>query len=154
MLADCGADLKVMDEDERGTLGMAAAKGHLEVFKFLEGKGVKVSDKKLLEELLSCEKMDAESTSLLQYLLDRNPDYLANNESKLFTLSEKGQCSQLEALIKVGANVHAKNAEGQNLLDVAGTKRSYWDTSDKKWPKQLEKLKSVLEKAMKKKNKK
>jgi len=158
MLAECGADLEVRDyEGERGTLEMAAAKGHFEVFKFLEGKGVKVSDKILLKELLHGEKMDVESTSLLQHLVDRNPDYLANNESKLFTLSKEGKFSQLEALIKVGANVHAKNAEGQSLLDVVGTDESWhsWHArNDKKWPKQVEKMKIVLEKAMKKKIKK
>lgn len=58
--------------------------------------------------MLRADKMDIESTKLLQYLVDRNPDYLANNESKLFELSEKGKFSLLEAFIKIGANVHAK----------------------------------------------
>lgn len=154
MLADCGANLSERDyEDQMGALEMAAAKGHLEVFKFLEEKGVKESDEKLLEEMFRADKMDIESTKLLQYLIDRNPDYLANNESKLFELSEKGKFSLLEAFIKIGANVHAKNAEGQSLLDVLGKDVRSYMVDEKKWPKQLEKMKSVLEKAMKKKNK-
>lgn len=151
MLADCGANLKVQEINcDEEPLEMAAQMGHLEVIKFLEGKGAKVSDKKLIIKVLN-EKMDAESISVLQFLVDRNPDYLARHEGKLFKLCAEGNFGELEALIKVGANARAKNAEGQSLLDVVGTKSAYYRTQDKQWPKQLQKMKSVLEKAMKKK---
>lgn len=152
MLADCGADLKVQDLfTHREPLEMAAQMGHLEVVKFLEEKGAKVSDEKLINELLR-DEMDTESTKLLQYLVDRNPNCMANNESMLFLLCQNGQFSLLEAFIKVGANVHAKNAEGQSLLEVIGKDVSSDCTKDEKWPKKLEKMKRVLEKAMKNNN--
>jgi hypothetical protein len=151
MLADCEAELEVKQECccEEWPLEIAASRGHLEVIKFLEEKGANkhMSDEKLIKYALR-EKMDAESIKLLQYLIDRNPDYLANNESKLFKLSAQGDFGKLENILKVGANVHAKNAEGQSLLDVVGTKSCR--TGDRDWPKKLEKIKSVLEKAMKK----
>jgi ankyrin repeat protein len=154
MLADGGADLEEQDCSlQREPLEMAADKGHLEVVKFLEGKGAKVSDKKLFRELLVGDKMDAESTNLLQYLVDRNPDYLASQEDKMFKLCAEGDFGTLEAFIKVGANANIKNSEGQSLLDVLGSKPSWGHSNDKQWPKQLQKMKTVLEKAMKKKKK-
>jgi len=47
---------------------MAASRGHLEVVKFLKGKGAKVSDEQLIEQALR-EEMDTESIKLLQYIL-------------------------------------------------------------------------------------
>jgi ankyrin repeat protein len=153
MLADGGADLEEQDCSlQREPLEMAADKGHLEVVKFLEGKGAQVSDEKLFQELMG-DKLDAESTGLLQYLVDRNPDYLASQEDKMFKLCAEGYFGRLEALIKVGANANVKNSEGQSLLDVLGSTPSWRNSNDKKWPKQVEKMKTVLEKAMKKKKK-
>jgi len=68
-------------------------------------------------------------------------------------LSAEGDFGKLENLLKVGANAHARNAKGQSLLDVVGKKGSYCRTHNLDWPKQLESVKSVLEKAMKKKRK-
>jgi hypothetical protein len=153
MLADCDANLEEKERDsEMGPLEIAASRGHLEVVKFLEGKGVKVSDEELIKDVLR-QEMDTESIKLLQYLVDRNPGYLANNERKLFKLSAEGDFGQLENLLKVGANAHAKNAKGQSLLDVVGKKSIHCRTHNLDWPKQLENIKSVLEKAMTKKNK-
>lgn len=108
MLAECGADLRVKDEHgEMEPLEIAAGKGHLEVFKFLEGKGASVSDKKVIKWVLQ-EKMDAGSIDVLQFLVDRNPNYLISQEDKMFKLCAAGDFGQLEALIKVGANARAK----------------------------------------------
>jgi hypothetical protein len=71
----------------------------------------------------------------------------------MFKLCAEGYFGRLEALIKVGANVNVKNSEGQSLLDVLGSTPSWRNSNDKKWPKQVEKMKTVLEKAMKKKKK-
>jgi ankyrin repeat protein len=153
MLADCGADLRVQDYcARREPLEIAAQMGHLKVVKFLEEKGAKVSDEKLINEMLKDKIMDTESTKLLQYLVDSNPNCLANNERMLFLLSKYGHFSLLEALIKIGANARAKNKEGLSLLDVIGKSASLDCTTDKKWPKKLEKMKRVLEEALKIKN--
>jgi ankyrin repeat protein len=154
MLADGGADLEKPDCNiQRQPLEMAAAMGHLQVVKFLEERGAKVSDKKLFREVMQ-DKMDAEATGLLQYLVDRNPDYLARKQDQMFKCCVEGDFGKLEALIKVGANVHAKNSEGQSLLEVVGTKPSWENAHVKQWPTRLQKMKTVLEKAMKKKIKK
>jgi ankyrin repeat protein len=152
MLADCGADLRVQDLACREPLEIAAQMGHLRVVKFLEEKGAKVSDEKLINEMLKDKIMDTESTKLLQYLVDRNPNCLANNERMLFLLSKYGHFSLLEAFIKIGANARAKNKEGLSLLDVIGKSASLDCTTDKKWPKKLEKMKRMLEEALKIKN--
>jgi len=158
MLADSGADLEKQEcSCNREPLEMAANRGHLEVVKFLEGKGAQVRDKKLFNEVLMLgdnTKMDAEKTNLLQYLVDRNPEYLASHEHKLFELCADAEFNLLEALIKVGANANAKNSKGQSLLDVMGTKKSAWDHAhDEKLAKRMQKMKTLLEKAMKKNEK-
>jgi hypothetical protein len=154
MLADCDTDLEVRHEYhcELWPLEMAASRGHLKVVKFLEGKGAKVSDEELIEQALR-EEMDTESIKLLQYLVDRDPRYLAKSETKLFKLSAEGDFGKLENLLKVGANAHARNAKGQSLLDVVGTKSYSYLHDSTDWPEKLEKIKSVLEKAMTKKRK-